>query len=108
MSRVSAPTGKAASTRGILRESAPAQKSTSPTVMEQILSRLKDIGITKVFGVAGDFAFPIEDAIVGFRGVDWIGRLTRIIRGDRPFPLRSRKTLRMCSSPPPARATTMA
>jgi hypothetical protein len=49
MSRVSAPTKEAMSTKGILRESTPTQKATSPTVMEHVLSRLKDIGITKVF-----------------------------------------------------------
>src|SRR5580704_12811405 len=74
MSRVSAPTKEATgSTTGILQESTPTQKATSPTVVEHVLSRLKDIGITKVFGVAGDFAFPIEDAIVGFPGIDWVG-----------------------------------
>src|SRR5580704_14858318 len=73
MSRVSALTNEEVSTRGILQESAPTQKATSPTVIEHVLSRLKDIGITKVFGVAWDFAFPIEDAIVGFPGIDWVG-----------------------------------
>src|SRR6202008_1950606 len=73
MSRVFAPTKEAVSTKGILQESAPTQKATSPTVIEHVLSRLKDLGITKVFGVAGDFAFPIEDAIVGFSGIDWVG-----------------------------------
>lgn len=32
------------------------------SVIEHVLSRLADLGITDVFGVAGDFAFPIEDA----------------------------------------------
>src|ERR1700758_3382731 len=73
MSPLSNPTKEAVSTRGILQELTPTQKATSPTVIEHVLSRLKDIGITKVFGVAGDFAFPIEDAIVGFRGIDWVG-----------------------------------
>src|SRR6201982_2096783 len=73
MSRTSAPTKEAVSTRGILQGSTPRQEATSPTVIEHVLSRLKDIGIAKVFGVAGDFAFPIEDAIVGFHGIDWVG-----------------------------------
>lgn len=73
MSRVSALTSEAPSTRGTLQESAPTQKATSPTVIDHVLSRLKDLGISKVFGVAGDFAFPIEDAIVGFPGIDWVG-----------------------------------
>lgn len=73
MSPVSTPIKEAASTKGKLHESAPTQKATSPTVIEHVLSRLKDVGITKVFGVAGDYAFPIEDAIVNFSGIDWVG-----------------------------------
>jgi hypothetical protein len=69
MSRVSAPTKEAVSSKEILQE--PTRSST--TVIEHVLSRLKDIGISKVFGVAGDFAFPIEGAIVGFPGIDWVG-----------------------------------
>ena len=33
------------------------------TVIQHVLSRLHDIGIRDVFGVAGDFAFPINDAV---------------------------------------------
>ena len=77
MSRVSAPTREAAvpQPKEYCKSSAPTQKAKSPTVIEHVLSRLKDIGITKVFGVAGDFALPIEDAIVGFPGIDWVGCL---------------------------------
>jgi len=60
MSRVSAPTKEAVSTRGILQESAPTQKATSPTVIEPVLSKLKDLGITKAFGVAGTSLFPLR------------------------------------------------
>ena len=35
----------------------------STTVIEHVLARLKAIGISHVFGVAGDYAFPVEDAI---------------------------------------------
>jgi indolepyruvate decarboxylase len=37
------------------------------------LSRLQDIGIRDVFGVAGDFAFPIDDAVVNSKGMRWVG-----------------------------------
>ena len=50
-----------------------APKVEPKTVIEHVLSRLKDLGISKVFGVAGDFAFPIEDAIVALPGIDWVG-----------------------------------
>jgi indolepyruvate decarboxylase len=49
------------------------QEASSPTVIEHVLSRLETLGISKVFGVAGDFAFPIEDAIVECDGIDWVG-----------------------------------
>jgi hypothetical protein len=73
MSGVLAPTKEAKSSKGRSQQSAPSQEAASTTVMEHVLSRLKDLGISKVFGVAGDFAFPIEDAIVGFPGIDWVG-----------------------------------
>ena len=43
------------------------------TVIEHVLSRLQDIGIRDVFGVAGDFAFPIDDAVVNSKGMRWVG-----------------------------------
>src|SRR5215469_10822351 len=45
----------------------------SETVIEHVLGRLKSIGIDHVFGVAGDYAFPVEDAIVKFPGIEWVG-----------------------------------
>jgi indolepyruvate decarboxylase len=39
----------------------------SATVIEHVLARLKAIGISEVFGVAGDYAFPVEDDIVKSR-----------------------------------------
>jgi indolepyruvate decarboxylase len=73
MPNVSAPTKEPVSTKETPQDSAPTQKGTSTTVIEHVLSRLRDIGINKVFGVAGDFAFPIEDGIVAFPGIDWVG-----------------------------------
>ena len=43
------------------------------TVIQHVLGRLADIGIGDIFGVAGDFAFPIQDAIVQHSGINWIG-----------------------------------
>lgn len=45
----------------------------SKTVIEHVLSRLRDIGIKDVFGVAGDFAFPINDAVSANKDMRWIG-----------------------------------
>lgn len=43
------------------------------TVIEHVLARLRDIGITDVFGVPGDFAFPVNDAISNHPDMNWIG-----------------------------------
>ncbi len=45
----------------------------SETVIGYVLRRLKDIGIDAIFGVPGDFAFPVQDAIVNDADIDWIG-----------------------------------
>jgi TPP-dependent 2-oxoacid decarboxylase len=34
---------------------------------------LKSIGINHIFGVAGDYAFPVDDAIVNFQGIEYVG-----------------------------------
>jgi indolepyruvate decarboxylase len=43
------------------------------SVIQHVLSRLCDIGIRDVFGVPGDFAFPVNDAICNHPKVKWIG-----------------------------------
>jgi len=43
------------------------------TVIEYALLRLKAIGITDVFGVPGDYAFPVNDAICNDPDMRWIG-----------------------------------
>lgn len=45
----------------------------SVTVIQHVLSRLRSIGITDVFGVPGDFAFPVNDAIAEDPQTRWIG-----------------------------------
>jgi hypothetical protein len=61
MSTVSAPRKEAVSTKGRSQNLGPTQKV--ETVIEHVLSRFKDIGISKVFGVAGDFAFHSLDLL---------------------------------------------
>jgi indolepyruvate decarboxylase len=43
------------------------------TVIQHVLSRLHDIGIRDVFGVPGDYAFPINDAVCSDKRLRWIG-----------------------------------
>jgi indolepyruvate decarboxylase len=45
----------------------------SHTVVEYVLSRLLTLGVTDVFGVPGDFAFPLNDAISEHPQMRWIG-----------------------------------
>jgi indolepyruvate decarboxylase len=43
------------------------------TVIEHVLSRLHEIGITDIFGVPGDYAFAVNDAICNDPDLRWIG-----------------------------------
>ena len=43
------------------------------TVIEHVLLRLHQIGVTEVFGVPGDYAFPVKDAICRYPGMRWLG-----------------------------------
>lgn len=43
------------------------------TVIQHVLSRLRSLGVTDVFGVPGDFAFPVNDAISEDPEMRWIG-----------------------------------
>jgi len=45
----------------------------SVTVIEYILGRLHDLGVNDIFGVPGDYAFPLHDAIVAHPDVNWVG-----------------------------------
>jgi len=50
----------------------------SATVIQHVLSRLKSLGIRDIFGVAGDYAFPIEDAICADKDLRWIGNCNEL------------------------------
>jgi indolepyruvate decarboxylase len=47
--------------------------STQTTVADYIVARLAREGITECFGVAGDFAFKLDDAVVRSKKIRWIG-----------------------------------
>src|ERR1700740_2030503 len=55
------------------RAESPGDQQMPKTVIQHVLGRLKDIGIDDIFGVAGDFAFPIQDAIVADPRINWVG-----------------------------------
>src|SRR6202051_4805260 len=48
-------------------------KQQQPTVADYIIERLAQEGITECFGVAGDFAFKLDDAVVRSDRIRWIG-----------------------------------
>jgi indolepyruvate decarboxylase len=43
------------------------------TVIQHVLSRLWSLGIDAIFGVPGDYAFPVNDAICDDTNIRWIG-----------------------------------
>jgi len=43
------------------------------TVIQHVLPRLYELGVTDVLGVPGDFAFPINDAVCSDPRLHWIG-----------------------------------
>ena len=47
--------------------------SEQPTVADYIVRRLAREGITDCFGVAGDFAFKLDDAVARSAAIRWIG-----------------------------------
>jgi indolepyruvate decarboxylase len=47
--------------------------SMKQSVIHYVLSRLYQLGITEVFGVPGDYAFPMNDAIDEEKHLRWIG-----------------------------------
>ncbi|HBG95562.1 MAG TPA: thiamine pyrophosphate-binding protein, partial [Chromatiaceae bacterium] len=44
-----------------------------PTVAEYAVDRLAKLGITDCFGLPGDYAFPINDAIASHKSIEWRG-----------------------------------
>jgi indolepyruvate decarboxylase len=54
----------------------------SQSVIQHVLRRLTEIGLTDVFGVPGDFAFPVNDAICAPEsGLRWIGTANELNAG---------------------------
>src|SRR3984893_12586890 len=45
----------------------------SPTTVQYVLSRLRQLGVSDVFGVPGDFAFPLNDQICEDKDLRFIG-----------------------------------
>jgi indolepyruvate decarboxylase len=48
------------------------------TVIQYVLSRLRQLGVTDIFGVPGDFAFPITDAICQDKNMHFVGSCNEV------------------------------
>lgn len=46
--------------------------NTNPSVVDYVVQRLAALGIQHVFGVPGDFAFPIDIAVEDLDGLTWV------------------------------------
>jgi len=55
-----------------MREPSPSLHNKRPTVAEYAVHRIVALGIRHVFGLPGDFSFPINDAIENHPGLEWI------------------------------------
>jgi indolepyruvate decarboxylase len=44
----------------------------TPTVAEYVLTRIAQLGIDKVFGIPGDYAFSIDDAVEKIPALEWV------------------------------------
>ncbi|PBC63650.1 indole-3-pyruvate decarboxylase [Streptomyces sp. Tue6028] len=53
----------------------------STTVIQHVLNRLRDIGVRHVFGVPGDYAFPVNDAIAQHPDIQWMGNCNELNAG---------------------------
>ncbi len=49
------------------------------TVAEYALQRLSALGIDRVFGVPGDYAFSVDNAVEEVEGLDWVGCANELI-----------------------------
>ena len=54
-------------------ETSAAKKLQSTSVADYIVQRIADEGVTHCFGVAGDYLFPMCNAIESSQKVKWIG-----------------------------------
>jgi indolepyruvate decarboxylase len=68
------------------------------SVAEHLLSRLRDVGIKHVFGVAGDFAFPIDDAVAANRELRWIGSGNELVAYAADGYARVHGTAALCTT----------
>jgi indolepyruvate decarboxylase len=48
------------------------------TVNSYLLARLKELGLRHIFGVPGDYAFPLLDCIESDQDISWVGNCNEL------------------------------
>src|ERR1700737_2899581 len=59
--------------RATKKENAESSTGKATSVIDYVVQRLADEGITHCFGVPGDYAFPVCDAVERSTKIKWIG-----------------------------------
>ena len=54
------------------------------TVIQHVLSRLHDLGVRDVFGVPGDYAFPVNDTVCSDSRLRWVEPLSGAAVAEAP------------------------
>ena len=52
--------------------------STKPTIINYALERLVQLGVEHVFGVPGDYSFPILDAVLEHKKLKWVSNTNEL------------------------------
>jgi indolepyruvate decarboxylase len=53
----------------------------NPTVIEYVLGRLKEQGVSDIFGVPGDYVYPVLDGILADPDIEWRGNCNELNAG---------------------------
>jgi indolepyruvate decarboxylase len=53
----------------------------SQTVIQYVLGRLKELGVTDIFGVPGDYVYPVLDGILDDPDIEWRGNCNELNAG---------------------------
>ena len=66
------------------------------TVIDYIVQRIADEGVQHCFGVPGDYAFPVGDAVDRNPNIKWIGCSNELNASTRPMVTRALGARQCC------------
>ena len=67
----------------------------TPSVAQYTLSRLSQLGIDRIFGVPGDYAFAIDDAVENVPSLSWVACANEL-NAAYAADARKRANIQMC------------